>query len=142
MFWTGVFDLVIAGSSSNTIVKKPPTSKAFWYETFTIKVLIPFLNPYEVHLSKTNQWVRYIIIKALVRVTAYARARQRDVRGDDVPHDESDELHDDFVEAGEEVHHDLAAFPHVADEDAERRAERDDACTHAIGSDQALGQYP
>ena len=45
-----------------------------------------------------------------------------------VPHDESDELHDDLVEAGEEVHHDLAALPHAADEDAERRAERDDAC--------------
>ena len=69
------FYLVIAGSSSNTILQKTPTSKAFWYETFTIKVLIPFLNPYKVHLSKTNQWVRYIIIEVLVRVTAYARAR-------------------------------------------------------------------
>ena len=46
-----------------------------------------------------------------------------------VPHDDGDELHDDLVEASEEVHHDAAALAHLGDEDAERCAERDDACT-------------
>ena len=43
-----------------------------------------------------------------------------------IPHDDVDEPHDDLAEAVEEVHHGLCFLSHVAHNNTERTAERND----------------